>query len=486
MITDIRKLINIISEAEAPATTPNGLEDPKIKEIAKDIKQGEVPQTVLGKLKHFLVSLMDPTPPPPGEYPDPPIEEAGKTPTIASPDLQIYELLKRTKPEDADRVWAFYNRAMIADHIVPMCISKDIIKEDDQERILNLFINAPGTLEDKVSLAAQLETGGVIKTRDMLKPGSGSIDKLINYTSPVLDYIKTKLIKFKVSPSTTAVNTGDGEAFFLILGSGISKLSPGDLNVLGREIEVKAQGARLKGFGGGKTYGDGAVYWPIFNKTLIKLLGKEGVTYLQDAVGVDLSREPLHFGIAAVVALSEALKLSKPGSAPVKDMFDKALKHIYPQTTPEMRGNVLNTIDKQGSFNPEEFRKGWFMLTYEYYMATSTDKKTGVGFDGILFIHQPSFTYNYIKDKNQLEKDWGQFQLNPGLYNWTDAPSVAPKITFGKEERTKKSKAKEKPTATLKEPTDVATATHGVTGLKPTRSKPAPAAPTISAPRARR
>ena len=484
MTNDLRKLINLISEAEELTAAPSSLEDPKIKEIAKDIKQGEVPQSVLGKLKHFLVSLLDPTPPPSNEYPEPPIEEAGKQSNIISADLQIYELLKRTKPEDADKVWAFYNRAMLADHIIPMCISKDIVKQDDQDRILNLFINAPGTLEDKVSLAAQLEGAGVIKTKELLKPGSGSIDKLINYKSVVLDNIKTKLINFKVSPSTTAVNTGDGEAFFLILGSGINKLSPGDLNVLGREIEVKAQGARLKGFGGKGTYGDGATYWPKFNKQLIGLLKRPGVTYLQDATGVDLSSEPLHFGSAATTALSAALKVAKPGEKSVKAMFDEALKHIYPKTTPEMRNNVLNTIQSDGSFNPDEFRKGWFMLTYEYYMATSVDKKTGVGFDGILFIHQPTFTYNYIKDKTQLEKDWAQFELNPGLYNWTDAPSVAPKITFGKEERARKSKTK----ATLQkvDPSAVTAKTHGVTGLKPTRSKPAPETPTVSTPRARR
>ncbi len=485
MTNDIRKFINILVEASLDKDQASGLEDPKIKEIAKDIKQGEVPQTVIGKLKHFLVSLLDPTPPPSGQYPEPPIEEADKQPKIVSADLQIYELLKRTKPEDADKVWAFYNRAMIADHIIPMCIAKDIVKQDDQDRILNLFINSPGTLEDKVSLAAQLESGGVIKTKELLKAGSGSIDKLINYKSVVLDNIKTKLINFKVSPSTTAVNTGDGEAFFLILGSGINKLSPGDLNVLGREIEVKAQGARLKGFGGKGTYGDGATYWPKFNKELISLIKKPGVAYLQDSIGVDLTTEPLHFGSAATTALSKVLEMTKPGAQAVKDMFNKALMHIYPKTTPDMRNNVLDTIQSNGSFNPEEFRKGWFMLTYEYYMATSVDKKTGVGFDGILFIHQPTFTYNYVKDKEQIERDWEQFELNPGLYNWTDAPSVAPKITFGKEERSRKSKTKSKAIAVPGIDTDVST--HNVKGLRARKGSESPVQPdSIPAPRQRR
>lgn len=485
MTTDIRKFINILVEAAQPAEQASGLQDPKIKEIAKDIKQGEVPQTVLGKLKHFLTTLLDPTPPPQGQYPQPPIEEADKQPKIVSADLQIYELLKRTKPEDADKVWAFYKRAMIADHIIPMCIAKDIVKQDDQDRILNLFINAPGTLEDKVSLAAQLVAGGVIKVKELLKPGSGSIDKLINYRSVVLDNIKTKLINFKVSPSTTAVNTGDGEAFFLILGSGVSKLSPGDLNVLGKEIEVKAQGARLKGFGGKGTYGDGATYWPKFNKELLGLIKKPGAAYLQDTIGIDLTSEPLHFGSAATTALSKVLEMTKPGAQAVRNLFNKALQHIYPKTTPEMRNNVLDTIDSKGSFNPEEFRKGWFMLTYEYYMATSIDKKTGVGFDGILFIHQPSFSYNYVKDKEQIKRDWDQFELNPGLYNWTDAPSVAPKITFGKEERSRKSKAKAKSVVVPGIDTD--TPTHTVKGLKAKKGSDADSEPAKpAAPRQRR
>jgi hypothetical protein len=99
---------------------------------------------------------------------------------------------------------------------------------------------------------------------------------------------------------------------------------------------------------------------------------------------------------------------------------------------------VLSTINSDGSFDVEEFRKQWFLLTYDYYMATSQDPKTGIGFDGILFIHQPSFSYSYIKNAKQIDTNWDNFELSPGLYNWTDAPSVAPKITYGKEIRQKR------------------------------------------------
>ena len=468
--------------------------DPKSAAIIKDIKRGTTPVNVLLKLRSFLTKLVgqetapepvEPVQPAPAEpapsTPTPAIvppkelvepiepelppdekqvkEARGKEKAVGSVDLQIYELMKKARPGDADKVWAFYNRSMLEEYIIPALNAKDIIKPDDHTRVLNLFIHAPGSLEDKVSVAMKIDDsgrypgtgGGVIKTKDMLRAGAGSIDKLMTESNPTLDYIKKNLITFRVQPSTTAVNTGDGEAFFLILGSGIAKLGAGDLNVLGREVEVKAQGARLKGFGGKGVYGDGATYWTKFNKDLMSLIKLTGVKELYQETsrppskknptgtpGVDIRSEPLHFSAGNLAALSAVLAATKPGAAKVKAILSDALVHIYRKATPEMINRVLSTINSDGSFDVEEFRKQWFLLTYDYYMATSKDPKTGVGFDGILFIHQPSFSYSYIKNAKQIDTNWDNFELSPGLYNWTDAPSVAPKITYGKEIRQKR------------------------------------------------
>lgn len=475
--------------------------DPKSAAIIKDIKRGATPDNVLLKLRSFLTKLVGQETAPQAAQPAQPVQPAqpaqpgqkiapvsqsaarkpeelsepidtelepdeekvkearGKEKPVGSIDLQIYELMKKARPADADKVWAFYNRTMLEEYIIPALNAKDIVKPDDHTRVLNLFIHAPGSLEDKVSLAMKLDDsgrypgtgGGVIKTKDMLKPGAGSIDKLMTESNPTLDYIKKNLITFKVQPSTTAVNTGDGEAFFLILGSGVNKLGRGDLNVLGREVEVKAQGARLRGFGGKGIYGDGATYWTKFNKDLMSLIKAAGVKELYQETsrppskknpagtpGTDIRSEPLHFSAGNLAALSAVLAKTKPGAAKVKAMLSNALTHIYRKATPAMINRVLSTVNSDGSFDVEEFRKQWFLLTYDYYMLTSTDPKTGVGYDGILFIHQPSFSYNYVKNAKQIDSNWDNFELSPGLYNWTDAPSVAPKITYGKEIRQKR------------------------------------------------
>ena len=499
-MTDIRKLINILEAIEqAP-------EDPHMKEIAQDIKQGQVSDSVLMKLRQFLSRIVNadkntevtqrPEIQEPTVTSEPQGDEAEER-KLGSADMQVYALLKEVNPERADQVWAFYNKQMIADYIVPALIEKDINRTDDHDRIINLFVEAPGTLDDKLAIAMRIDTtgtrpntgGGIINTSKLTTQGKGSIDELLTAKGPVVDYIKPRLIRMRVYPSTTSAATGDGEAFFLILGANITKRGKGDLNVgdsgaldvAGKEVEVKAQGARLKGFGGKGTYGDGATYYKTFNDDLLTIIGPNGSDLLDElcpptkaTAGWSQGNTPFNFVGRNLYAMSEVLKQEarKVGSTPddVKNMFLGAIKHIYPKITPDMYAGVLKTIDKNCSFDVEEFRKQWFLMTYAYYLETSRDK-TGQTYDGILFIHQPSFTYSYVKDANEISKNWDDFELNTSLYNWTDTQSVAPKITYGREERSKNT-GKGKAPAT-KDPEDLATQTHKVSGLKPQAAKAA-------------
>ena len=77
-------------------------------------------------------------------------------------------------------------------------------------------------------------------------------------------------------------------------------------------------------------------------------------------------------------------------------------------------------------------------MSYEYYRLTTRDKKTGKAMDAIMFIHQPTMTYKFVKEEDDF--DWDAFTISPGIYDWKDANSVAPKITYGKEIRQKRSR----------------------------------------------
>ncbi len=492
---NLRKYINIITEASKPDAELQALE-PELQEIAADVKSGEVSHNVMASMVQFLTQLaqtdqQSQEQPQPNQVqqpaPAPVAEPTGQPPVgeaISAEELQLLSLLKQVNPDRADQVWAFYNKKMLEEYIIPALLEKDIPREDDHQRIVGLFVEAPGTLEDKLAIAMRLDTtgerpntgGGIINTKKLTTQGKGSIDDLLTVKkNPVVDFIKKRLITMRVYPSTTSAATGDGEAFFLILGAGITKRGKGDLNVgaqakaidkkdklhnpsplevNGKEVEVKAQGARLKGFGGKGTYGDGASYYKTFNGQLSNILGQEGTAWLTQAApttkaskGWDNGKNPLHFGLANLNALAGALKqyAKKNGATPavVRELFLGMILHVYPKIEKTMYTDLLKTIDKNCSFDVEEFRKQWFLMTYKYYMETSRDE-SGQTYDGILFIHQPTFTYSYIKGPDAMSEQWGDFELNSTLYNWTDTQSVAPKITYGKEIRDKKSKSKAK------------------------------------------
>lgn len=360
--------------------------------------------------------------------------------SIGPEDLNIYEQLKRVNPKDADMIWSFYNRTMIESVVNEIFEEKDL-SASDAEKFNNMIIRSPGKLEDKVSLIKHIKDTGVIDLRKLITPGKGSIDKLFNYKSEIIDHIKHSLLNLKVSPKSTAVNVGAGEGFLMILGKNIIKLGKGDLNVLGKEVEVKAQGARLKGFGGKGTYGDGSKYYQKFNKDVIKIIGPKGKIYFEQQYGFKPD-QPWHFSLSNLQALADVLAKSKANPAAVKTLFNDLLQFVFAKSTTAMRSRVTKTIKRNGSFDVDEFRKQWFLLTYEYYDLTSKDEKTGEGFAGILFINQPTFSYSFVTDVSQIEKDWDNYQLNPGLYNFTDLPSVAPKISFMKEVRIKRKKKK--------------------------------------------
>ena len=489
---NLRKYIDIINEASKSPDLSDI--DPELQDVAEYVVSHDISQNVMASMVQYLTKMVqadqqadqqqvdqpdqEPVEPEVVPSPEPAEEPAVKEAEEAEADqgtkMQFLSLLSQVDPNRKDQIWAYMNKEQIEDYIVPALIEKDINREDDHQRIVSLFVEAPGSLEDKVALAMKLDTtgerpntgGGIINTKKLTTQGKGSINDLINVKkTPLIDYIKERLIRMRVYPSTTSAATGDGEAFFLILGAGISKRGKGDLNVAnmnkkdklhnpspleinGKEVEVKALGARLKGFGGKGTYGDGASYYKTFNQDLINIIGQEGNNYLGQLLpgskatgGWGNGKNPLHFGLQNLHALSTVLKeFSKKNGATPKDvraMFLGMIKHVYPKIEPDMYNDLLKTIDKFGSFNVEEFRKQWFLMTYKYYMETSRDD-TGQTYDGILFIHQGDFTYSYIKGPEAMSEQWGDFELSTTLYNWTDTQSVAPKITYGKEDRPSK------------------------------------------------
>jgi hypothetical protein len=283
----------------------------------------------------------------------------------------------------------------------------------------------------------------------LTKPGLGTLDDLLlsEYRSnPIVVNLKLKLKSRSDFPTqVSAANKGAGEDLITILGNPVNKLSPGDLNIAGKEIEIKGMGARLKGFGGTSVYGDAARIYKQWANIMIQALGPQGLEVLEGS-GASL-KTYLHFSLKNLNALNDAVQVSKVPQRGkyIRLAFELLLETLYVQSDSKMREVILRSFNsKTGMFNVEELRKNWFLFSYEYYKLTTADKKTGQQMHAIMFLNQGDETYQIVTDRQQLEDNLDSYQLGTDLFNWTNPTGQAPKVTLGKEVRVQRKRSTRK------------------------------------------
>jgi hypothetical protein len=326
--------------------------------------------------------------------------------------------------------------------------AKKYYKEDAADIIADMFMKIPGTFRQRTHLSHVLITTGVLDLKKLLVPGGkGTLIDLIlpKYkTDPGVIALKNRLKNMSSLPAqNTAASKGAGEDLITILGSPVQKLSPGDLSIEGKELEIKAQGARLKGFEGAKSYGNTLKIYSEWAYLLSEALGNDGIAVLA-SYGYNLGKY-FHMGLERLEALSEAIKASKVKNkgALVHKAFALFFETLYVQSNTATRETVMRSFDHKGNFTPKTFRENWLLLSYDYYIATNKNKEKGTELYGVMFYHQWDETYFIVTNRKQIEKNIDNFEIGTDMYNWTSPNNQVPKVTYGKELKFKSQKSKD-------------------------------------------
>jgi len=460
----ISKLINIIKENEELAANPQA---GQVDQLIKDIKSGEIAPSVVQAVSNYVKKKIaqkqavapeqpqqsaEPVEPTAQPEPAPTVEpnseeekelaEAMAMPagvTLKPDELRKFLLKGGFKSEEVNDIVTFAYRQTIELACKELAAVK-LYKADAADMLAQLFFKIPGTLSQRNHIAKVLTTTGVLDLNKLTRPGLGTLDDLImpQYrTNPIVVNLKLKLKTRSDFPTqVSAANKGAGEDLITILGNPVNKLSPGDLNINGKEIEIKGMGARLKGFGGTSVYGDAARIYKDWASLMIQALGPQGLSVL-DSAGANLKKY-LHFSLKNLNALNDAIQVSKVPQRGklIRTAFELLLETLYVQSDSKMRDLVLRSFDsKTGMFNVEELRKNWFLFSYEYYKLTTADKKTGQQMHAIMFLNQGDESYQIVTDRQQLEDNLDSYQLGTDLFNWTNPTGQAPKVTLGREVR---------------------------------------------------
>lgn len=463
----MQTFLKIIKENEELAANPQA---GQVDQLIKDIKAGEIAPSVVQAVSNYIQKKLvqkqqpavntpqatqqpavpQPTTPktstevPPTDQEEKELAEAVAMAmpagvTLKPDDLRKYLLKGGFKSEEVNDIVTFAYRQTI-ELACKQIASVKLYKAEAANMLAQLFFNIPGTLSQRNHIAKVLTTTGVLDLNKITQPGLGTLDDLImpEYRSnPIVVNLKLKLKSRSDFPTqVSAANKGAGEDLITILGNPVNKLSPGDLNINGKEIEIKGMGARLKGFGGTSVYGDAARIYKEWANLMIQALGAEGLEVLEGA-GASL-KTYLHFSLKNLKALNDAVQVSRvPNRGQlIRSAFELLVETLYVQSDSKMRELILRSFDsKTGMFGVEELRKNWFLFSYEYYKLTTADKKTGEQMHAIMFLNQGDETYQIVTDRQQLESNLDNYQLGTDLFNWTNPTGQAPKVTLGKEVR---------------------------------------------------
>jgi hypothetical protein len=316
-----------------------------------------------------------------------------------------------------------------------------LFKPEGAELLSSLFYELPATFHQRNDLSNVLLKTGVLDLKKFATPHEGNLADLIMPKYQANKAVVNLFLKLKnrkdFPTQVSAANKGAGEDLITIMGNPVQKLSPGDLNIGGKEIEIKAMGARLKGFGGSDIYGNPSPYYATWASLVGESLGSEGTNFMQE-LGTSLKKY-FHFGKANLFALSEALKVSKNPKKKelLVEAFDGLMQVLYPLSDTKMRNRILQSFDNKG-FDVEILRKNWFLFSYDYYTYSTADKKTGSKMHAIMFMNQGDDTYQIVTDSDQISNNWDKYELGSDLFNWKNPTGAAPKITYGKEKRAKR------------------------------------------------
>lgn len=366
--------------------------------------------------------------------------------TLQPDELRKFLLKGGFKSEEVNNIVTFAYRQTMQITCEKIAAMK-LYKKGAADILMSILLYTPGTLSQRNHIAQVLTKTGVLDLSKFSNPHRGTFDDLIlaKYKSnPIVLNLKAALKNRSDLPTqVSAANKGAGEDLISILGNPVNKLSPGDLNINGKEFEIKAMGARLKGFGGSAVYGDATRIYTEWATLVGQALGPEGQSVLTGH-GVSLKKY-FHFSLANLQALNDAMDASKVPNAGelIRQAFELLLETLYPLSNSKMRETILRSFNKKtGKFNFEELRKNWFLFSYDYYKMATADKKTGESMYAIMFFNQGTEEYQIVTDKKQIESNWNDYQLGSDLFNWTNPTGQAPKITLGKETRERRSRAK--------------------------------------------
>lgn len=277
------------------------------------------------------------------------------------------------------------------------------------EEVIDFVEKTSTELEDKKKFMEIVAKGKGLSGKQVLKANSRkSFDSVISdelKKNATYQSIKNVLIKQGNFSKPGSKSAGDGEVFLSILSKDITPdpANKGDIAISGKSVEVKAQGARLRGQHGFAA-GDSVDLKTKLARDLSQLTGQE----------VDPSSQSLSFKPGGGLPfLNKILEGSDPNK--VRDIFAEAFTALFPQISKTSLNKWLKKMVQRNGTLAQDSEFLVAGMIFDYYKSLE-------GFESILFLNSKKNVFQVIQDGEEFVKNQKNFKIT-GFLNWDSKQS---------------------------------------------------------------
>jgi hypothetical protein len=275
-------------------------------------------------------------------------------------------------------------------------------KDQDLKQVQNVLsqaiIDANGSFEEKMAFAKEMVNPGIINIKQLLTPGvpQNILDIVVTKYPNLFKQVAPSLMNLAGSYLANGKKTqrGKGE-FFLALSSPhiTMKSSAGDLNIGGKNIEVKANLARIKGR---KGYGttDGA--YSQTKKNISEFFKKNLPNVQAPGFVVTVAAKSTFWSDFGPFCIQNGVKPNLVSNF-VKTELKNIIKSIYLNLDSTSVNSLISNVNESGVLDFKEFYLMMKKVAYAYYQAADH-------FDGMIVISGDTMEFIYVDSPETFQQ----------------------------------------------------------------------------------
>ncbi len=281
------------------------------------------------------------------------------------------------------------------------------------KKLRDLVMRSKAPFEQKEEFLRKLASGdGYFDGKELLNQRSGNIYQMLSSNPVAADLGPKMALEFR-GDMGYGPDQGPGEIMMTLLGKNIQLASKGDLKIGNQVAEVKATSRSKKGkkgFSGGRLYsttgyGSGFAIKKDLYKNLLAVgipeqaLLEYGLPTRKAATdsGVEVKKGGVNLNLSGLANINGLFKEYEVSPDQAKTVIKGIVDGLYTKLPSGMEKGILNLIQNDGTFDPQDFLIEMTKLAHVYYMGLE-------GHDSLMLFNTDSGNYAVMYTAEDVEK----------------------------------------------------------------------------------